>query len=73
MAEKIKTALPLGLELGGAWRIEWDAVDPTTGATVAGVVISDTSLLVAGDLGDVNNNPPELIPAPLLAHEPVTA
>jgi hypothetical protein len=48
MARQIKTAMPPHLDLGGSWRIEWDAVDPTTGATVPGVVISDTSLHVEG-------------------------
>lgn len=48
MAKKIKTALPPHLDLGGSWRVEWDAVDPTTGASVAGVVISATSLYVEG-------------------------
>jgi hypothetical protein len=48
MAQKIKTALPRDLDLGGAYIIEWDAVDPTTGDSVAGVMISDTSLGVAG-------------------------
>ena len=58
MAKKIKTALPPNVELGGSWVIEWDAVDPTTGASVAGVKVSDTSLLVAsagGPLPDISN------------------
>lgn len=48
MAQKIKAALPPDLDLSGSWTVEWDAVDPTTGASVAGVVISDTSLRVEG-------------------------
>lgn len=58
MAKKIKTPLPPNVDLGGSWRIEWDAVDPTTGASVAGVKVSDTSLLVAslsGALPDIPN------------------
>ena len=35
------------MDLGGSWIIEWDAVDPTSGASVSGVNISNTSLLVA--------------------------
>jgi hypothetical protein len=62
--------MPPFLDLGGGWIVEWDAVDPTTGDTVSGVVISNTSILVAGDLGDESQGPPELVPAPLLAHEP---
>jgi hypothetical protein len=49
MAQKIKAALPNRLNLGGSWIVEWDAVDPVTGASVTGVVISDTSLRVEGD------------------------
>jgi hypothetical protein len=48
MAQKMKTSLPARLNLGGSWIVEWDAVDPTTGASVAGVVISATSLHVEG-------------------------
>lgn len=68
MAEKVKGALPPFMALGGGWTIEWDAIDPTTGASVAGVVISNTSLQVDGDLG-AGNDQPILVPAPLLAHD----
>jgi hypothetical protein len=51
MAQKLKAAMAPDLDLNGNWRIEWDAVDPTTGASVAGVKVSNTSLQVAGDLG----------------------
>jgi hypothetical protein len=69
MAQKIKTALPPDLDLGGSYVIEWDAVDPTTGASVAGVKVSSTSLLVAGDFGqgadgDVPVGPFMLVPGP---------
>jgi len=46
--QPLKTALPPKLNLGGAWRVEWDAIDPATGDTVPGVIISDTSLHVEG-------------------------
>jgi hypothetical protein len=48
VSQKIKTALPPHLDLGGSWVVEWDAVDPTTGASVPGVVISATALQVEG-------------------------
>lgn len=48
MAQKIRAALPPDLDLGGNWIVEWDAVDPVTGASVPGVVISATSLRVEG-------------------------
>lgn len=51
MAQKLKTSLPENLDLGGDWIIEWDAVDPATGASVAGVVVTNTSVQVAGDFG----------------------
>jgi hypothetical protein len=47
MAQKVKTAMPDDLHLGGGYVIEWDAVDPVTGDSVPGVVVSDTSLGVA--------------------------
>jgi hypothetical protein len=58
MSKKIKTAMPPDLDLDGAYIIEWDAVDPTTGASVSGVKISDTSLGVEGSeaaLADIGN------------------
>jgi hypothetical protein len=48
MAQQIKTAMTPNLDLGGSWRVEWDAVDPTTGDSVSGVEISKTSLHVEG-------------------------
>lgn len=70
MAQKIKTAMPPDLDLGGNWIVEWDAVDPVTGASVAGVVVSDTSLHVAGtpeSLATIDNpqlTPFRLVPGP---------
>jgi hypothetical protein len=63
MAKKIRAALPPDLNLGGAWVVEWDAVDPTTGASVAGVVISDTSIRIEGT-GDFSTA--ELQPGPFM-------
>jgi hypothetical protein len=40
----VKTGLPVGLTLPGNYRLVWDAVDPTTGATVSGVVVSEMAL-----------------------------
>jgi hypothetical protein len=48
VAQKLKAALPPKLDLGGSWIVEWDAVDPVSGDSVAGVVISNTSLHVEG-------------------------
>lgn len=68
MAEKLKVSLPEFMDLGGDWIIEWDAVDPTTGASVPGVKVSNTSLQVGGILGDTGAPPPQLVEAPLLVH-----
>lgn len=70
MAKQIKTALPPELDLGGNWIIEWDAIDPATGATVPGVVVEETSLIVGGGLGQVvggggTPGPYRLVPGPL--------
>lgn len=65
MAKKIKTAMPPDLDLGGSYVIEWDAVDPTTGASVSGVKVSQTSLLVQGSFGDVTDlGDFQLVPGP---------
>ena len=73
MAAKLKTSLPEFMDLGGGWILEWDAVDPTTGASVAGVIVSGTSLTVAGDLGPDGGGKHELVEAPLLAHDQQSA
>jgi hypothetical protein len=44
MAQKIDVALPDEIVIGDGWIVEWDAVDPTTGASVSGVVISDANV-----------------------------
>jgi hypothetical protein len=44
MAPPIVAPMPEWLDLAGAYTIRFDAVDPATGATVAGVVVSDASL-----------------------------
>lgn len=49
MAEKINAPMPRELDLGGGWQVVWAAVDPSTGAAVSGVVISNANV-VAEDL-----------------------
>ena len=46
MAEQYKTSMPPALDLAGGWTVEFDAVDPTTGATVSGVTVSDVAIQV---------------------------
>lgn len=61
MAEKIQSAaLPPDLDLQNGYVIRVNAVDPTTGAHVTGVTVTDLSILVsdvAGNLGSVSGQP----------------
>lgn len=51
MAQKINVNLPESVVVGDGWTIEWDAVDPTTGASVSGVVITQANV-TATDLSE---------------------
>ena len=51
MAQKLDVALPDDVEIGDGWIVEWDAVDPTTGASVSGVKVSAANL-TAADLSE---------------------
>lgn len=71
MAQKINVQLPEDVVIGDGWTLEWDAVDPVTGNSVAGIVISAAVVTAAdesvgnaggGDLGAVG--PYMLVPGP---------
>lgn len=69
MSLPVKTGLPDGMEIAGGYTLQWRAADPTTGADVAGVVISAVSVYgtpltpaAARETG-----PYELIPGPVEA------
>jgi hypothetical protein len=68
MAQKIDVALPEDVVIGDGWIVEWDAIDPTTGAAVAGVVISDANVTApadfASDGGSGDFGPFMLVPGP---------
>lgn len=49
MAQKLDVALPEDVIIGDGWSVEWDAVDPVTGASVSGVVVTDANITAAGD------------------------
>lgn len=49
MAQKINVNMPEEVVLGGRWTIEWDAVDPSTGASVAGVTITQANVTAADE------------------------
>lgn len=59
MAQKLTANMPEGLVIGDGYILRWRAVDPTTGADVAGVVVSNVNVAVdaAGSVipGDVGN------------------
>ncbi len=46
MSQKVTAAMPTLPELGPNWKIVFAALDPDTGAEVAGVKVSNASLLV---------------------------
>lgn len=67
MAQKIDVALPEDVEIGDGWTVEWDAVDPTTGATVTGVIVTDANVTAAdlsggGGTGGFDSGPFMLVP-----------
>jgi hypothetical protein len=51
MAEKLTASIPSGLEIGGDYQLVWAAIDPTTGADVAGVVVSEVNVTCADTTG----------------------
>jgi hypothetical protein len=46
MAQKLTASMPENMDLDGTYTVRWAALDPTTGDDVAGVVISNASMLV---------------------------
>lgn len=48
MAQKIDVALPEDIVIGDGWQVVWDAVDPTTGASVSGVTVTNTNVTSPG-------------------------
>ena len=69
MAQKIDAPMTLALEIGGGWQIVWAAVDPTTGADVSGVVITNanvvaTDVSAGGGTGGAVVGPYMLVPGP---------
>lgn len=46
MGQKLTASLPQGMDLDANYTLQWAALDPATGEDVAGVMISDASMLV---------------------------
>jgi hypothetical protein len=68
MAQKLAAALPPSMELEFNYTLEWAALDPVTGNPVAGVVVSQATLLVndlvAGDGSQLAVGPFVLVNGP---------
>lgn len=69
MPQPLKAALPSDLDLPDGYVVTWSAIDPTTGADVAGVKVTSVSIfgtiLGSGDGGGGNLfGPFMLVPGP---------
>ncbi len=68
MSVPLIAALPGDMDLPDGYIVTWAAIDPTTGADVAGVKVSGVSmfgtLLGTGDNSTVNFGPFMLVPGP---------
>lgn len=47
MAQKLTASMPENMDLDGTYTVRWAALDPATGADVAGVEISNAAMLVS--------------------------
>lgn len=61
MAKKQAAAMPSDLDIVSGWKIQFAAVDPTTGAGVAGVNVSGAAIIAA----QLEGTPEALAVAPL--------
>ena len=69
MAAPLEGGIPPGLDLNANYTIQFTALDPTTGAVVSGVNVSNASLLVdnlgGGDLtSQISDAEPLWVPLP---------
>lgn len=64
MAKKIGAGIPSGLDLEQGWRIQFAAVDPSSGAAVSGVTISNAAIICT-QVGLSGGTPADLNEAPL--------
>lgn len=68
MAQKLTGSMPDGMDLESQYTLEFAALNPTTGAPVAGVTVSDVFLLVTpidvADVGALQSGPFILVPGP---------
>ena len=68
MAQKITASMPEGMDLDNSFTIQWAALDPSSGAAVAGVNVSNVGMLVAqvspGTADDLAVGPFMIVPGP---------
>lgn len=68
MSLPVKTGLPDNMSIGPGYTIRFTAVDPTTGAVVAGVTVSDASIFCTASSGvggtDLSSGPFMFVPGP---------
>ena len=68
MSQPLVAPVPPILDLPDGYVVEWSAVDPSTGADVAGVVVSNVSIfgtmLGSGGGGGIDLGPFMLVPGP---------
>jgi hypothetical protein len=67
VAQKQTASMPNGLDLDSSWTIQWAAVDPTTGAAVTGVNVSNAAFIadqVQGTPEGLQAGPFMLVPGP---------
>lgn len=70
MAQKLAAGIPSSLDLTESWVLRFAAVDPTSGADVAGVKISNAAIICAqigpsGGEPALLNEPPLWVAIPL--------
>jgi hypothetical protein len=60
MPKKLTASMPEQMDLDANYAVRWAALDPDTGADVAGVTVSNASMLVTqvspGSLGDLSDD-----------------
>lgn len=73
MAKKITASFPPGIDLGASYIVRLTAISPTTGALVAGVTISNISIL-ADTVTPLDQTPGDVLPdvSPLFVPEPIS-
>ena len=62
MAQKLTADLPPDFDLPSSYVIQLTAVDPTTGATVSGVNVSNVAIMASPVVPDTTDTEPLFVP-----------